>query len=108
MGFSRSTDGGATWSASATISAISSPGCQAPIIAAHDGSFALITSPIGPGRNRLGVFRASATEGFIDWQAAPAGSGERGVLLDGPAGYSSLLRLTWRESSSCCLRAATG
>jgi hypothetical protein len=86
VSFSRSRDGGATWTPSVVLAIISSPGCQAPIVAAHDGSFAVITSPTGPGRANLGAYRATAAAGFGDWAAAG------GVLAGGVAGYSSLLR----------------
>ena len=92
VSYALSEDGGATWSGARTISAITSPGCQAPVVFSHDGSYALITSPVGPGRHTLGVFRATAAAGFDDWALAPAGAAARGILREGGAAYSSLLR----------------
>ena len=86
ISFTHSTNGGKTWSQSSAISAITSPGCQAPIAGVgHIPSGmlpsgeptrkvgAMITSPSGPGRSHLAAYVASAASNFtgvcvsIDW-----------------------------------------
>jgi sialidase-1 len=92
ISFSQSSDSGHTWTPSEPLAAVTSPGCQAPIVgvsalpAAHGGGTgALITSPSGPGRTHLAAYVASKASNFSNWRLL-------GLLGSGSAGYSSLLR----------------
>ena len=81
ISFTHSLDRGKSWSESAPIAAITSPGCQAPIIgvghlpsvmssyavdrtASGPSVGAMITSPSGPGRSHLAAYVASAASNF--------------------------------------------
>ena len=81
ISFTHSLNRGMSWSESVPISAITSPGCQAPIAGvAHMPSGmapsvagstaggprvgAMITSPSGPGRSHLAAYVATAASNF--------------------------------------------
>ena len=70
---STSTDGGLTWERATPISAIANGGCQSSVVAARDGSFALISSPVYVPRC------------LSPWPASPVCPGARAPLGAGQA-----------------------
>jgi sialidase-1 len=82
---SRSSDGGATWSALNHHQSLPEPICQASMIALNDGEVLVFSNPASPDA-RVAMRVRQSTDGGKSWSSGT-------LLHEGPSAYSSLVAL---------------